>query len=386
MDRKTKYHLLLIAFGITLYAVLMNVGTVLLFIQKIISLVFPILLGLVFAFILNVPMAGFEKLSVRMMAKTKYNPQYKPRTSLVSGVSLALTLLSIVLVVALALTMVIPEMINSAKSVTPLVTEQLPKWVEYLKSYNIDISRFSDLLTDFDVQKITGNAGSVFNSAISAASSTISGISSVVFGLIIAIYILMSKRLLALQTKKLMDAYLEPKITNKIIYVSALIRDTYAKFLSGQCVEAIILGALIFVSYMIFGLPYAGLIGFLTSLLAFIPYIGALAACLIGAFLILLAAPSKVLIGIAVFLVVQFIENQFIYPRVVGTSVGLSPLWTLIAALLGGNLFGLTGIIFFIPLFAAFYSLLRENTNKKLAEKAALENIEDDISIKRSIE
>ena len=386
MDKKTKYHLLLIAFGITLYAVLMNVGTVLLFIQKIISLVFPILLGLVFAFILNVPMAGFEKLSVRMMAKTKYNPQYKPRTSLVSGVSLALTLLSIVLVVALALTMVIPEMINSAKSVTPLVTEQLPKWVEYLKSYNIDISRFSDLLTDFDVQKITGNAGSVFNSAISAASSTISGISSVVFGLIIAIYILMSKRLLALQTKKLMDAYLEPKITNKIIYVSALIRDTYAKFLSGQCVEAIILGALIFVSYMIFGLPYAGLIGFLTSLLAFIPYIGALAACLIGAFLILLAAPSKVLIGIAVFLVVQFIENQFIYPRVVGTSVGLSPLWTLIAALLGGNLFGLTGIIFFIPLFAAFYSLLRENTNKKLAEKAALENIENDISIKRSIE
>lgn len=151
--------------------------------------------------------------------------------------------------------------------------------------------------------------------------------------------------------------------------MSALARDTYAKFLSGQCVEAIILGLLIFFAYSLFQLPYAGLIAFLTGLFAFIPYIGAFAACFIGAFLILLSAPSKVILCIVVYMVIQFIENQFIYPHVVGTSVGLSPLWTLIAALLGGKLFGLPGIIFFIPLVAVLYSLMREDTNRRLKER-----------------
>ena len=135
--------------------------------------------------------------------------------------------------------------------------------------------------------------------------------------------------------------------------------------------EAILLGCLIVLAFSLFRLPYAGLTGFLTSLFAFVPYVGAFASCFIGALLTLLAAPSKVLLCVLVYLAVQFIENQFIYPHVVGNSVGLSPLWTLIAALLGGKMFGLPGIIFFIPLVAVIYSLVRENTNRKLKKQAA---------------
>ena len=118
-------------------------------------------------------------------------------------------------------------------------------------------------------------------------------------------------------------------------------------------------------------MPYAGLIGFLTALFAFIPYVGAFASCAIGAFLTLLAAPDQAIPCVIVYLVVQFVENQFIYPHVVGSSVGLSALWTLIAALVGGNLFGVVGIVFFIPIVAVLYELFREWTNARLAARAA---------------
>ena len=152
--------------------------------------------------------------------------------------------------------------------------------------------------------------------------------------------------------------------------MAGLLRDTYARFLSGQCVEAIILGLLILIAFTIFRLPYAGITAMLTSICAFIPYIGAFCACGIGALLTLLAEPSKVIVCIIVYLVVQFIENQFIYPNVVGSSVGLSPLWTLIAVFVGGKLFGLLGMILFIPLAAVLYILVREDANRRLELKA----------------
>ena len=166
--------------------------------------------------------------------------------------------------------------------------------------------------------------------------------------------------------KKLLYATLKKETTDKISEIGALSVETYSKFLSGQTIEAVILGVLIFISFSIFRLPYAALIAFLTSFFAFVPYVGAFASCAIGAFLILLDSPDKVITCIIVYLVVQFVENQFIYPHVVGSSVGLSPLWTLMAAIIGGNLFGIVGIIFFIPLAAVLYTLLQKHVNKKL--------------------
>lgn len=360
MEQKTKHILFFISFGIILYTALMNLSVVLMFLQKIITLIFPILLGLILAFILSVPMRGFENLFTRIFTR------YKPKDSFVHGFSLILTLTCIILIITLAFTIAIPALADSVKSVIPLAKQKLPQISSYLSSYNINLSLVSEWLQPSDWEKLSSSANIILDSAFNAATSTVSGIINTVFAVIIAIYILLSKNILAAQAKKLMYAYLKDTTVKRVCYVSAMVRDTYAKFLSGQCMEAVILGLLIFISFSLFRLPYAGLVAFLTSLFAFIPYVGALAACCIGAFLILLAAPSKVILCIVVYMVIQFIENQFIYPHVVGTSVGLSPLWTLIAALLGGSLFGLLGIIFFIPLVAVIYSLIRENINYRL--------------------
>ena len=154
--------------------------------------------------------------------------------------------------------------------------------------------------------------------------------------------------------------------------MAVLARNTYTKFLSGQCVEAIILGLLMFCAFSLLRLPYAGIVSMLASVCAFIPYFGAFLSCGIGVFLTAISSPPQAIVCLFVYISVQFVENQFIYPRVVGTSVGLSPLWTLLAAMAGGKLMGLIGIIFFIPLTAVIYTLVRENTTQKLEKKGLL--------------
>ena len=343
----------------------MNLHAVLQFLRGVIGLIFPILLGLLVAFVLNVPMRGFERLLKRAFAKAKKKP--KDRT--LQTASLLLTLISIALVITIAGTLAIPALVSSVRSIVPLVKAKWPEWLAFLNSYEIDLSMFTNWINGLNLEQLTNNAGSILGSAVDAATSTISGIASFVFGVIIAVYILLSKSTLSRQVKKLTYANLKEETADRICYVSILARDTYAKFLSGQCTEAIILGILISIAFGLFRLPYAGLIGFLTSLCAFIPYVGAFASCAVGVFLTLLVDPQKALISIAVYLVVQFIENQFIYPHVVGSSVGLAPIWTLIAALIGGKLFGIAGIVFFIPLTATLYTLIREDTNYKLEQK-----------------
>lgn len=368
MNSNTKHTLFLIAFGIVLFAVCMNLSTVLHFLQTLISLILPLLLGLLFAFVLNVPMTGIERRLVRLAAASKR----PPKESLLRGISLILTLACIVLLITLACTMAIPALAESVQSIYPLLERKWPEWAASLAQYSIPLSEFSEWAASLDLTNFSSHAETLWDSVVRVATSTISGVANLAFGLVIAIYVLLSKNTLIRQFKKLAQAHLKAPFANRLFYVGSLIRDTYTKFLSGQCVEAILLGCLIFAAYSVFRIPYAGLIAFLTGLFAFVPYIGALSACLIGSFLILLAAPSKLLLGLCVYLVIQFIENQFIYPHVVGTSVGLSPLWTLVAALIGGKLFGLPGIIFFIPLTAVLYTLIREHTNRKLAEKNAL--------------
>lgn len=147
--------------------------------------------------------------------------------------------------------------------------------------------------------------------------------------------------------------------------------DIYADFLSRQCLEAVILGAMMGITFTICRLPYGGLVAVLTALLSFIPYVGSFLSCAVGAVIILTVSPMKALLSIAVYQIVQFIENQFVYPRVVGSAVGLPPLLTLLAVFVGGGLFGILGMIFFIPLTATAYTLLKESVNERLERKKA---------------
>ncbi len=377
MSKKMKNCMLLIAFGVALYACLNNFGSVIGFFQNIGGLLLPIIGGMILAFVLNVPMRGFEKLYARLLKKLNVKP--KNNGPLVT-VSLLSTLACIVLIMVLISTMVIPQLVNSVRSVYLTIQARSPLWLAFLSEYGIDTTWITQQLSSFNlsqiniehiVQNVLAGAGNFLSSALGIASSTISVIINCFFALVIALYILLSKKTLGRQCKKLLYVHLRRPVADKIYYVASLISKTYSCFLSGQCIEAIILGALIFISFSIFRIPYAILIAVLTGVLSFIPYIGAFCACFISAILVLMVNPLQALLSIIVYQVVQFIENQFIYPHVVGGSVGLAPLWTLVAVLIGGNLFGILGMVFFIPLVAVLYQLIKEYTNKKQALQQA---------------
>lgn len=380
-DQKTRRALFLIAFGVCLYAAMMHLDVVLGALSAAVDIFFPVLLGLGFAFVLNVPVSGMERLLHRAVGLLPEGR--RPGEGAITMASIVLVLIAIAGVAVLGVTMLVPELIASARTVAPLLAERLPEIEESLAANGVDVEKLAQFFQGAGASSATAAAGSgaqgllnlglgsIASSVFAAARSTISVLSSSVFAFVIAVYVLASKCTLGRQVNRVMDAHLAPGHAARIRHVASLATDTYSKFLSGQCLEACILGTLIFLAFSLFRLPYAGLIGFLTALFAFVPYVGAFASCAIGAFLTLLASPEHALLCVIVYLAVQFIENQFIYPHVVGSSVGLSALWTLIAALVGGKLFGIVGIVFFIPIVAVLYELFRQWTNVRLAEREA---------------
>lgn len=369
MEKKINHPFGLVAFGVILYALLMNLGSVIGFVKSTSDLVLPAILGFVLAFIMSVPMRGYENLLLRL---TK-NSKHPLKTGLVTGLSLLLTIVSVLLVIALVCVMLIPELVSSAVSLYELVLDMWPDWVAFFQQYDIDISWITDWFESLNIsqllEQVLSGAGSLITSAVGVVSSTVSIIGNTIISVIIAIYTLLGKRDLARHSKKLIQAHCSKRFGTFLLHLGELIRTTFTKFLTGQCLEACILGVLIILVFTILGIPYASLIGVLAAVFAFLPYVGSFLACVLGMFLVLLAQPSKVLICLIAYLVVQFVETQLIYPHVVGTSVGLSPLWTLIAVLVGGKLMGLLGMLFFIPLTAVLVTLLKEYTNFRLAKK-----------------
>lgn len=373
MDKKTRQNLLLIACGVAMFAAVTNLNIIKDFLGWLGGLLLPVLAGLVLAFVLSVPMNGIRRGLERLFSKAKR----KPGSGALNALSLVLTYLCLVLVIALVGLVAVPEIVNSVKSISTTVKEKWPEWMAVLRSWNVDTdainSAVDQALSGLDfgklLQSALSGAGSVLGSAVTVATTTISGVTTAVFTIIIGSYVLLDKDDLKRQSKMLIYAHLRRSHADRFCQICSLIQNTFTRFLSGQCMEAVILGLLMFIAFSVFRLPYAGVVAMLTTILAFVPYIGAFAACFVGAVLTLIGQPSKLILCILVYQGVQFIENQFIYPRVVGSSVGLPPLWTLAAALLGGKLFGILGMIFFIPLVAVIYSLVRDNTRRRLQRR-----------------
>lgn len=316
-DKKLKDALFLIAFGVVLYVGMTHLSTVLAAASSVVDLLLPVLIGAIFAFVLNVPMSGLERMFHQ------------------AGKSLGREL------------PVIPVRVASL-----LITLA---GIEQLRELS---------------QKVSADgASSLVGSAAVIAKSTILTAGNTMLGMVIAIYLLLGKHNFSRQALIIARANLPAGVVQKIRFVGNLACETYAKFLSGQFVEAIILGCLMYTTFKIFGLPYAGITAYLTGLCAFVPYVGAFLSGASGVVLTLLADPVKAPICLVVYLATQFIENQFIYPRVVGGSVGLAPMWALLAAIVGGKLFGVVGIVFFIPLASVIYTLVRDDTLAKLARK-----------------
>ena len=355
--------MILIAFGVLLFVGATHLPAVWGAVAGVCQLLMPLLMGALFAFVLNVPMSGFERMFMQLGKKLGKKLSVVP----VRVVSLLLTLAGIALAFTMAVALVIPELVSSVRSIIPLVQERLPEWIEFAADQGLDVTGLTKQLQSFDIGNLSTSMPSLMGSAVHIATNTVTSVGSAALGLVIAVYLLLGKHNFCRQALMLAMAHLPERVVYKWRYVCNLVNKTYAKFLSGQFVEAIILGCLMYCSFKLFRLPYAGLTAYLTGLCAFVPYVGAALSCAAAAVLTLLVAPQKVIICVVVYLVTQFIENQFIYPRVVGGSVGLAPMWTLVAALIGGKLFGVVGIVFFIPLASVVYTLVREDTYRRLA-------------------
>lgn len=375
--RKLRQILLIVAFGVVLFAALMNLNVVYNFIANAISLVWPIVFGLILAFILCVPVKGIE----RLIGKAFYKAKHKPSVKTTSFISLLLTFVIIGLVLVLTITLLIPRLFETVKSIWAIIERNIPTWITFLSDKGVDVSSITKWLSSIDMQqtldKLASSAGLVIGSIADVAKATVSGVATAVIAIIISVYVIMSRETLSRHTTKLLYANLETTTADKICYVARLIQKNYTKFLSGQCIEAFILGGLMYITFLIFRVPYAELGALVTVICAFIPYVGAFLACTICTLLSLLVSPQQAIICLIVYNVVQFIETQFIYPHVVGGSVGLSPLWTLIAAMIGGKLFGIGGMIFFIPLASVVYTLVKEDTTQKLQKKQIQQSKEE---------
>ncbi len=219
---------------------------------------------------------------------------------------------------------------------------------------------------------ITTGAGTVLSSTVTAAVSIASGLASFSIAFIFSVYLLLQKEALARQAKKLLYAYFPEIRVNTWIRVLRMTEQTFSKFLAGQCTEAVILGLMFFVSMAFLRLPYALLIGVLIAFTALIPVFGAFIGCAVGIFLTLTVDPLQAVWFTILFFVLQQLEGNLIYPHVVGNSVGLPSIWVLAAVSVGGSMFGIAGMLVFIPLCSVFYALLREDVNRRLKQKAAV--------------
>ena len=360
MEPKTKQSLLVTVVGVTLFVALLRLSDVLTFAVKLIDLVLPILAGGILALFINVPMTGLEKRLNRLFGKARKQPSAK-----------AIRLLSFFI------TLLIPELVQSFHSLYVQIEANIPRWTAYLSAQNTDMSWLMSWLEGINweqlLHKVTASVDTVLVNAVGAVSATVNIVVTASFALIISVYMSLGTESLGHQARTLVCAYLKPGHAAGVLKFCRLFRQSFANFLTGQCSEAVILGILMALAFSVFKIPYGSLVGVLTAICAIIPYVGALISCVVSVFLVLLVDPVLAVRCLIVYLAVQFIENQFIYPRVVGKSVGLSPLYTLVAAMIGGELFGIIGIIFFIPLTAVVIELVKEDACRRLRAKEPLQ-------------
>ena len=361
--------LLLFAAGLIL--LIIYSGSVVKGIGVCLSILAPFAAGGCIAFVLNLPMRAIEKnLPGRWRGKSG--------RMLKRSVSLLLAFLFIAAVFVVVIVTVVPRLQESFLLIgaqIPAFTTRVLRDLEELFANNPEIlSQIEKWQTkEMDwveigkhiSQFLTSGMGSVLSSAYVMASNIIGGVVDSFVAIIFAIYIVAQKEKLADQGRRILKAYLSPHACDKVQYVLRLLASNFSHFIVGQCTEALILGCLFLISMTIFRFPYALVISVLIALTALIPIVGAFIGCAVGALLILMTNPVQALWFIVLFLVLQQVEGNLIYPHVVGNSVGLPSIWVLVAVTVGGSLFGVPGMLFFIPLTATLYMLLRDRVNER---------------------
>ena len=373
INKKTLKNLFFVAVGcIVLYWILHEGERVTSAFSVINSIFSPFVMGAAFAFVLNVPMRAFEKLF-----KNVKNEKLKRVFAVI------LTMVGFLLVIAIVFLLLIPQLADTIQSLIPKMQtffvefenyareflNQNPELLEWLKN-NTDLENFDWAALAQNVLTTAGNSlSTILGSALSVISVVTGLVVDLVIAIVFALYCLFQKETLARQGRKLLYAFLPEKFSDNAIRILRLSNSTFSNFLSGQCVEVCILGSLFAISMAIFKMPYIPLVSVLVAVTAFIPIVGAFVGCFIGAFLIFVANPMQAVWFVIMFLVIQQIENNMIYPRVVGTSIGLSGMWVLLAVTIGGELMGIAGMFLMIPVSSVLYTLIREQTAKRLEKR-----------------
>ena len=387
----TKQIMKIVVVAILLLVALINIQPLWNMFAVFIGIVSPFIWGLAIAFILNIFMTFYENKvckngkargntsKVNKVKESKRNAKNKKKKGAKRTFSILLSILTIIAVIAIIMVLIIPQFIDVISN----LIKNIPSYLENLKNFGISITeqypQINSYIQNIHIDTVALRDGimniskDVLSVTINQVSSLISNIVNFFIAIVFAVYILANKEELKIQAKKFIYARLNKENADYVLKVSRLARDCFRNFLTGQAKEAVILGVLCAVGMLILQIPYAGPIGALTALTAFIPIVGAFIGGFIGAILIVAVDPIKAIIFIVFIIVLQQIEGNLIYPHIVGKNIGLPSMWVLVAITIGGSLFGIIGMIVGLPILSVIYAILMENTNKKLEEKQLIQ-------------
>lgn len=365
----------LIVFTALIVVALWKFDVVLGVIRAIWGIIFPFVLGGAIAFVINVPMSFLEK---KLFGKAKEKGS-KAAGKLARPVSLLLTIVLVVGVIVLVMFGLIPQLTETIGSLMNSIADFIPQMQSWVREFTHNNREIMDLVNqmEFNPNKaiqwgmsILGNgAGNFMNTTMTAVGSIVSGVTTFFIAFSFACYILFQKEKLHVQVRKVFFAFIPKRKAEVILEVCSLTYRTFANFLTGQCLEAVILGSMFVITLSILKMPYALLIGIIIAFTALIPIFGAFIGCALGCLLIFMVSPKQAILFILVFLILQQIEGNLIYPHVVGSSVGLPSIWVLAAVTIGGNLLGIVGMLIFIPLVSVLYTLFREYVYLRLKKQ-----------------
>ena len=384
MNRKTvKIWAGLIAFGVILNVVVHNVDEVGRWMTAMFGILTPILLGFSIAFLLNIPVSMLEKYIFkkrRGRISAVLHKIRRPLSITISLVTVIAALVGVVAIVAPQLTRALTGAIGQLRTVVDglrvYLTEyedEAPELVRWLNSLNIDWEGIKNWTTNF----LKNGIGSAASIVTSAATSVFGTATNLVLALILAINVLCAKETLSRQSKAMVRAYVKKERAEKTIEIGQMAHRVFTAFVSSQVTEALILATLCYLGMLIFRFPYAFLVSVVVGITALVPIFGAWAATAVGAILILTVEPVQALWFVVFFVILQQIEGNLIYPRVVGTQVGLPAMWVLIAITIGGGTLGITGMLLGVPTFAVLYALTKKSLGERLDEKEAAGEIDE---------
>lgn len=371
LEKNKKTIMQLILFTIIVIFAFINISYLWTFIKYIIAIFMPFIIGAMIAFVLNVLLNVVENKLFKKLNKKNTKTWKK----LKRPVSLVTTFIIIIAIIALILGLIIPQLKNTVELFTENFDSYKTQSVELLEKVGIEKKTINKLNNNIEniqeeaTKYISKNSDKIMQTTVGVATTVAGTVTTIVLGIVFAIYILLKKEDLTRQFKKLARAYLPEKRQTTLKEISTLSNKTFGNFVSGQCIEALIIGLLCFIGMLILQIPYAPTIAVLVGFTALIPVFGAFIGTAIGAFLILMVDPTKALVFVIFIIILQQLEGNLIYPKVVGNSVGLPGIWVMVAVTVGASIGGILGMLLSVPVCSILYSILRTDVNNRIDQK-----------------